>query len=209
MNGERGGGGGGRTRRPPAASCGPGESAQPPPVGTRPADGRARGSTPAQALPTAGPALRQPRPCCPAGAPPCPRRALPGAAGREARGRGAGSRCPRPRATSRCALAGCAVRAPRPMLARLQAVSFLRAKLHSRAQRQQSASCRSGSPLFPPLAYCPGSGLDFDPVRLAPSERPPSQKSVIHTKSAPQSVSGQLGCSAVFHPFTSPCGIWH
>lgn len=81
-----------------------GKCALPPPVGTRPAGGRAKHSTPAWALRAAGPALRQRRPHSPAPArpppacaPPCPRRALPGAAGQGgARGRDAGRGLPTP-----------------------------------------------------------------------------------------------------------------
>ena len=198
------------------ASCWTGECALPPLMGTRPAGGRAERATPARALRAAGPALRQRRPRCrPHLALPSLRPALPSAGTARhywpggARGRDAGRELPMPQGDEPCAPAGSSVRMPRLEPALLQPASFLKAKLDSPAQRQQSASCRSGSPLFPPLAYCPLSSLDSDPYPQPPMNvlLPRSQSFILNRLPNLATASGQLG-SAVHRPFTSPCGLW-
>lgn len=135
-----------------------GKCALPPPVGTRPAGGRAKHSTPAWALRAAGPALRQRRPHSPAPArpppacaPPCPRRALPGAAGQGgARGRDAGRGLPTPEG-------GEPVRPSRFFCeneaagARPAACVLSKIGAWFTSAAPGSVSCHSGLALFPPL----------------------------------------------------------
>lgn len=212
MNGERGGGG---ARRPPAASGPQAERALPPPVGTRPAGGGARTPRPRGRSGLLAPhCVSGGRPARPHLAlPPRPAarpalgRALPGAAGLGGAGeRSPAAGCPRRRAASPRALPGSSGRTQRGRVALLP-VSVLKSKLAAPGITQLPFCFGFVSTLrlivLPPawtLTPFPSPSLNALP--------PGSQSFVLDWLPALATVSGQLGCPAVYHPFTSLCGIW-